>query len=33
MFNIPHWSEEKEIWDKLSKAWEDLDLNDRSFIV
>ena len=32
MFNVPHWSEEKEIWNKLSKEWEDLDLNDRSFI-
>ena len=32
MFNVPHWSEEKEIWNKLSKGWEDLDLNDRSFI-
>lgn len=32
MFNVPEWSEEKEIWKKLSKAWENLDLNDRSFI-
>ena len=32
MFNVPHSSEEKEIWNKLSKEWEDLDLNDRSFI-
>lgn len=32
MFNVPDWSEEKEIWNKLSKGWEDLDLNDRSFI-
>jgi sialate O-acetylesterase len=32
MFNVPEWSEEKEIWNKLSKAWENLDLNDKSFI-
>jgi sialate O-acetylesterase len=32
IFNVPEWSEEKEIWKKLSKAWENLDLNDRSFI-
>lgn len=31
MFNVPEWSEEKEIWKKLSKAWGNLDLNDRSF--
>ena len=32
MYNVPQWSEEKKIWNKLSKEWEDLDLNDRSFV-
>jgi sialate O-acetylesterase len=32
ILNVPQWSEEKEIWNELSKGWEDLDLNDRSFI-